>query len=239
MKPLFPAAVLTLATCACASAEPSEDAVARGRTLFESGALSASSRNLFRCSTCHDAGAQSGLAKPGASMAGVTLRPSFWGGEQNDLLHAIDACRTTFMYAAAPLRPGERDADALYDYLASLAPTYPDPVPFTVVDTIAGVERGDAERGKSAFSASCAPCHGALHSGENRLSESIPILPEDTLAEHPAPSYSPRVQRLVFIEKTRHGVFFGYGGDMPPFSLEVLPDAALADVLEALGVTGS
>ena len=239
MKLLFRASVFALVACACASAEPSEDSVARGRSLFESGALSTSSRNLFHCSTCHDASAPSGNAKPGASMAGVTLRFSFWGGEENDLLHAIDACRTTFMYAAAPLRPGERDADALYDYLASLPPTSPEPVPFTVVSTIANVERGDAERGKIAFSASCALCHGALHTGENRLSESIPILPEDTLAEHPAPSYSPRIQRLVFIEKTRHGVFFGYGGDMPPFSLEVLPDAALADVLEALGVTGT
>jgi thiosulfate dehydrogenase len=42
----------------------------------------------------------------------------------------------------------------------------------------------------------------------------------------------------VFIEKVRHGGFLGYGGDMPPYSLEVLPDATVSDLLEALGVLG-
>jgi len=61
-------------------------------------------------------------------------------------------------------------------------------------------------------------------------------LPEDTLAEHAG--YSLRSQRLVFIEKIRHGLFLGYGGDMPPFSKEQLSDAEISDVLEALGVFG-
>jgi thiosulfate dehydrogenase len=66
----------------------------------------------------------------------------------------------------------------------------------------------------------------------------VPILPDDTLAAHAPPAYSPRTQRLVFIEKTRHGGFLNYGGEMPPFSLETLPDTDLSDILEALGVTG-
>ena len=76
-----------------------------------------------------------------------------------------------------------------------------------------------------------------MHTGAGQLSASIPILPDDTLAAHPPPTYSPRLQRLVFIEKTRHGLFLGYGGDMPPFSLETLPDASLSDILEALAGT--
>ena len=46
----------------------------------------------------------------------------------------------------------------------------------------------------------------------------------------------PELKRLgfVFLEKTRHGGFLGYGGDMPPFSEEVLPDSVLADIVQAL-----
>ena len=50
--------------------------------------------------------------------------------------------------------------------------------------------------------------------------------------------YSERLIRLVFIEKVRHGPFLGYGGTMPPFSMETLSDEGLADLLEALAVTG-
>jgi thiosulfate dehydrogenase len=38
----------------------------------------------------------------------------------------------------------------------------------------------------------------------------------------------------VFVEKTRHGGFLGYGGTMPPFSLNVLSDEDLADLLTFL-----
>ena len=33
----------------------------------------------------------------------------------------------------------------------------------------------------------------------------------------------------------RHGGFLGYGGEMPPFSVEKLSDAELADLIEYLG----
>jgi thiosulfate dehydrogenase len=46
------------------------------------------------------------------------------------------------------------------------------------------------------------------------------------------------VQRLIFIEKIRHGRFLGYGGEMPPFSSELLSDADVADVLEYLSILG-
>jgi len=140
------------------------------------------------------------------------------------------------MVASEPLAASDPDAVALYAYLASLQPLAPDAVPFTVVRDIEPLPRGDARGGQNVFNEACLYCHGLMHSGSGRLDERVPTLPEDTLAEHS--EFSARVQRLIFIEKTRHGLFLGYGGDMPPFSLEVLSDAQVSDLLEALGVLG-
>ena len=222
-----------------ARAEPTQPLAEQGETLFASRKLSPSSINLFTCSTCHDA-RPSGEAriKPGAPLAGATLRSSFWGGQENDLLLSLDACRSTFMNARDPLAADEPQAEALYAYLESLEPGDAGTVPFTVVREIANLPRGDAARGAQVFERACATCHGTPHEGVGRLGLRVPVLPEETLEAHPAPTYSARVQRLVFIEKTRHGAFLGYGGFMPPFSTEVLPDANLSDLLEALGVLG-
>jgi thiosulfate dehydrogenase len=237
---LPPLAAAWLLALGCAANGPDQqELVARGRELYMSTEFSPSGLNLFACITCHDQSTPDpGLIKPGALLAGVTLRPSFWGGQENDLLLAIDDCRTEFMAANEPLGPKDPDADALYAYLASLEPGNSAPVPFTVVREIADIPRGDAVRGATTYTRACHQCHGAIHTGGGRLGDVVPVLPDDTLQAHAPPAYSPRTQRLVFIEKTRHGVFLNYGGQMPPFSLEALPDADLSDVLEALGVLG-
>src|SRR5262249_13594755 len=147
----------------------------------------------------------------------VTLRPSFWGGQENDLLRSIDDCRAQFMDVSTPLDPSDPDAEALYAYLASLEPGDAAPVAFTVVRSIADVPRGDAVSGQLVYAASCVPCHGGMHTGDGRRAPRVPVLPEDTLAAHA--QFSPAAQRLVFIEKIRHGGFLGYGGNMPPYSL--------------------
>jgi thiosulfate dehydrogenase len=225
-------------TSSCSSPLESTDGVARGQELFRSRALSTSHINLYTCATCHDATqATSEQIKAGAVLAGATLRPSFWGGQINDLLAAIDECRTNFMGASVPLAPGESDAVALYQYLTSLEPGNPEPVPFTTLRIIDDpLERGDAVNGAVLYDRACGYCHGRISTATGRLGERVPLLPEQGVAEHEG--YTPRLLRLVFIEKVRHGRFFGYGGDMPPFSLEVLSDAELADILEALGLTG-
>jgi thiosulfate dehydrogenase len=211
----------------------------QGQALFESRKLSPSSTNVFNCSTCHDARPSADAEiKTGAPLAGATERPLFWGGQENDLLLSIDACRSTFMSAPAPLAADDPLAEALYAYLVSLEPGDARSAPFTVVREISDVARGDGARGQRVFERACLACHGTMHEGRGRLGLRVPVLPEETLAAHPAPDYSPRVQRLVFIEKTRHGAFLGYGGFMPPFSTEVLPDSSLSDLLEALGVLG-
>lgn len=213
------------------------DGVARGQELFQTRTLSSSHINLYTCATCHDAEAAGIQVKTGAVLAGATLRPSFWGGQINDLLAAIDECRSNFMGASQPLSSDEPDAVALYQYLASLEPGNPAPVPFSTVRIIDDpLERGNAANGAVLYERACGYCHGEISSATGRLGERVPRLPEQGVAEHEG--YTPRLLRLVFIEKVRHGRFFGYGGDMPPFSREVLSDAELADILEALGLTG-
>lgn len=233
-----PILLAAIVTASCSNPVESTDEVARGQELFGSRALSSSHINLYTCATCHDAteGA-SEQVKTGAVLAGATLRPSFWGGQSNDLLAAINECRSNFMGASAPLSPDEPNAVALYQYLTSLEPGNPEPVPFTTVRIIDDpLERGDAVNGALLYDRGCGYCHGAISTATGRLGERVSLLPEQAVAEHEG--YSPRQLRLVFIEKIRHGRFFGYGGDMPPFSLEVLSDAELADILEALGLTG-
>jgi thiosulfate dehydrogenase len=230
----------TLLFAACSGRqEPHADEVTRGQALFASKELSPSGLNLFSCATCHEPRpGQSMIRRPGAPLAGVPSRPSFWGGDENDLLRAIDDCRAEFMLANTPLDPTSSDAGALYAYLTSVEPADSSAQPFTVVRDIADVPRGDARHGYVVYAQACEQCHGSMHDGDGRLSDIVPVLPEDTLAVHPAPAWTPRTQRLVFIEKSRHGVFLNYGGAMPPFSLEALPDADLSDALEALGVLG-
>jgi len=203
-------------------------------------ALSPSTANIYACLTCHAEAADDarGHLFPGAPLAGATTRTSFWAGQENDLLESINACRAAFMGASTPLEADSTEGEALYAYLLSLEPGDPGPIPFTVQRTIVDIPRGSVEPGRSLYDEACAGCHGAPHSGDGRLSDRVPVLPEDSVASHLALGYSYRLIRLVFIEKVRHGPFLGYGGDMPPLSLEVLNDEGLGDILEALGVTG-
>lgn len=203
-------------------------------------ALSPSAQNVYSCLTCHAETASGASVRllTGAPLAGATLRTSFWGGQENDLLAAVNACRAAFMGAASPLGADTTEAQALYAYLLSLEPGDSASMPFTVRRTIVDLPRGTAEAGAQLYASACEGCHGAPHTGEGRLSDGVPILPEDSVADHLELGYSHRLIRLVFIEKVRHGPFLGYGGNMPPFSLETLNDEGLADILEALGVRG-
>ncbi len=150
---------------------------------------------------------------------------------------SINACRNYFMADNQPLSASDEQARSLYAYLTSLEPGDANPNPFTIVTSIDPLLRGDEGAGRVLFARACASCHGGMHSGISRLSERVPILPEDTLVAHA--EYSARVQRLVFTEKIRHGLFLGYGGLMPPFSAELLSDQDVSDLLEGLGVLGS
>ena len=214
------------------------NAQARGEALFESRALSPSRLNFFTCATCHQAQVDPDdpYVRPGAALAGATDRPSFWGGQENDLLRAINACRKQFMFASAPLAAADPDAEALYAYLLTLEPGDSAPAPFTIVRSVLDLPRGESQGGARVFARTCALCHGSMHEGQGRLDERVPVLPEQTLAEHA--EYGKRSQRLIFIEKIRHGGFLDYGGEMPPYARETLADSEVSDLLEAMQVTG-
>lgn len=221
----------------CGSTGEERSAAERGKELFESKALSPSRLNDYTCATCHDeAATEPPSKKSGAPLAGVTKRPAFWGGQEAELLRAVNACRDYFMLASTPLAADEPDARALYAYLESLEPGDEAAQPFTVVTDIDPLPLGDATNGNVLYVMACGTCHGAMHTGQGRLSERVPVLPEDSLLEHD--TYSPRVQRLIFTEKIRHGPFLGYGGNMPPLSTERLSNAEVSDILQALGVLG-
>ncbi|HWP09207.1 MAG TPA: c-type cytochrome [Polyangiaceae bacterium] len=236
-----------LAVLACSSAEPraarenplkDPATIARGQALFADPALSTLESNPFSCATCHElAPGESDDAKPGSPLAGATLREGFWNGELGDLLEAVNVCFTRFMQSNVPLDAADARAVALYAYLASLEPGDAEQQPFTIVGLILDVPRGDAGAGADVFRRACAPCHGALHRGASRIGTLVPVLPDDAIRLHPG--YDARSLRLIFVEKARHGSFLGYPGTMPPFSSEVLSDAAVSDLLEALGALGA
>jgi len=216
-------------------------AVDHGKALFEDPSIANTSFNSYACSSCHEAQAgDSELALPGAPMAGVLGRPDYWAGKERELLGAINHCLYYFMLRDQPLAKDDVEARALYAYLESLSPggvgTPTDAAPFTVPVKIVDVPVGDAGTGAGAYTAACRLCHGDAHTGEGRLVDRAPVLPEDSIADHPAPEYSDADRRLVFIEKVRHGAFLGYTGQMPPLSMETLSDEDLGHVLAYLGL---
>lgn len=203
-----------------------------GRALFSDPAASPSPLNRYSCATCHRAGAPAaGDARilSGAPLAGAPLRPTYWGGQENDLLRAINDCRYYFMSAQKPWAADDEDAEAMYAYLVSLPEEAVDAAPFTVVQAAKDLPAGDTEVGRQVFERACQACHGAVHTGEGRLTPLAPAIPDQTVAEHA--QYTATEGRVVFVEKIRHGAFLGYEGSMPPFSLEVLSDDEIAGLL--------
>jgi thiosulfate dehydrogenase len=221
---------LVLVASACAPRTPAE----RGAALLSDPSLSPSPVNAFSCTTCHAVDEGDSRILPGASLRGVLGRPSYWGGAILDPRRAINECLYTFMLAP---RRDTLDADDprgrdLLSYLETLGTEPTEPVAFTIPRALPSPDvlpPGDADRGAVLYDAACRHCHGDLVSGVGRLGTLPPILPDETLAEHG------EYAREIAIAKIRRGGFYGIGGTMPPFSLEVLDDAALADLIAYLG----
>lgn len=236
--------VVSLVAAGCSSEPEIEmvegSAVDHGAALFRDPMVSGTKFNPYACSTCHEANAgDAGDAiLPGAPLAGAISRPSYWGGGQLDLLAAINDCLYYFMLKSQPWTPEDVDARAMYAWIESLPASgnAVEAVPFTPVYELADAPPGDAARGADLYRRACASCHGAAKTGANRLTERAPILPDQTLDEHPLDEYTPLERRLVFVEKVRHGTFVGYGGTMPPFSKEKLSDQDLGDILTFLAL---
>jgi thiosulfate dehydrogenase len=171
-------------------------------------------------------------------LAGAVERPIFWGGQVDSLLEAINACRYYFMGDSVPWNGREREAQALYAYLASLPLEAPETQPFSLVLSAKNLPPGDATRGEDIYRRACNFCHGAITSGEGRLDTSTPILPEEPATVFQQKyKFSAQQIRVAFIEKVRHGAFLGLYGRMPPYALETLSDDDLSALLAYLNLS--
>jgi thiosulfate dehydrogenase len=224
---------LLLAVAAC-GAQPNT-AVKYGEQVFHDARFAQSGFNKFSCATCHATRASDSAMYSGYSMAGVTRRPTYWGGYEPRLIDAVSFCYVFFMRGPGDLDPDEPRSKSLYEYLDSLKTDADAPaLPLSVVKDIADVPRGESKRGEAVYQSACQSCHGAIHSGSGRISDFASILPE---VKNDYGQTFPGVEpSLVFIEKVRHGQFFGVGGNMPLFSKETLSDEDLGALLAYLGV---
>jgi thiosulfate dehydrogenase len=215
-----------------------------GRRLFADPKLSTSPFNRSSCATCHDRelpgglpaaapdGTHPGTINAGYGVANSVHRPSWWGGDELRLLDAVNVCLTGFM-GGRPLGDGEDQTRQIYEFLAARSPDpAPAALPLTVVRTITdlGDLAGDPERGRGVFARACHRCHGDPHTGAGRTDPRAVPIPESTIATFPTQA------RSAVVEKVRHGRFFGVGGVMPMYSLEVLADGELADLLRYVGL---
>ena len=206
-----------------------------GEALFNDPKLSPSQYNAFSCATCHATTQEEGQLYTGLSLVGAASRPTWWGGYELTLLDAVNFCYTAFMRGTTPLDQEDPKSRALYEYLVSLSPRSTAPVqPFTLVRDIAEVPRGSKSRGAEVYRAACLECHGEKDTGAARLTPLAPVLPN--VSQEYGQLFPNATPALVFIEKVRHGRFFGVGGNMPPYSLEALSDEDLGALLSYLGL---
>lgn len=245
MKPSYAAFVIALviASAGCQQQSSSTEirhvtAIQHGSELYKEAKASSSPTNSYSCASCHDVHAgDSAVRKVGAPLAGVTSRPSYWGGSELDLLRSINDCLFYFMQQTQPWKADEEAAVSMYAWLESLPSSDQEKqaAPFTVIANIVDLPAGDSTHGAGVYAETCAQCHGAAHTGSGRKIRAALVLPEQFLSEHPDPTYTAQQRRDITIEKARHGGFLDYGGYMPPFSAEILSDADLADIVEFLG----
>lgn len=233
MRRLGSAALCVLVAAACSSEISGAE---RGEELFRSTELSPTDLNVFSCADCHDvepSGPLMGGGSSGYSLFGAANRSSYWGGDRSTLRDAVDACLLFFMKADA-LVPETEEARALYDYLISISPSDApsDALPFTVVENVVDVARGDSTRGQQVYAEACERCHGDAFSASGSILRNTINLPGVTVTY---PTDFPGIEpSLVVIEKVRHGRFFDIGGDMPLYSLEAMPDTDLGALLSFL-----
>jgi thiosulfate dehydrogenase len=226
------AALLAIGLAACGSEMSGAE---RGEELFGSRDLSPSDLNVFSCASCHTADEGPGVTDglPGYRLFGAAARTRFWGDDYGVLRDAVDACLVFFM-KGEPLVADDEDFHALYEYLVSISPegAAGEPYPFTVVENVADVPRGDAGRGGEVYQSACQGCHGEAFTADGSILRDEVNLPAvtDTYPEE-FPGVEPS---LVVIEKVRHGRFFDIGGDMPLFSTEAMSDDDLGALLSYL-----
>ncbi|HWU90867.1 MAG TPA: c-type cytochrome [Kofleriaceae bacterium] len=228
-------AVVALLVAACGGGGDPVPALEFGTQIFADPRLSNNPDNLYSCATCHEASATPDPTRiyPGHTLYDSAFRASWWGGFETDYLRAVNYCYLNFMSAPVELEPDEPKARALYEYLASISPGGPSPAkPLNFTRYVVSIPPGDPVRGEQVYATACTSCHGAIDTGEGRLSKDIPLLPAaiDALAKK-----IPGADRgTLLVEKVRHGQFWGVGGTSPPFSLDMMSNADLGALLAFL-----
>ncbi len=209
----------------------------RGEHLFRDPDFSRSQFNIFSCSDCHATNAtdDSLLRLAGNPLNDSAFRAAWWNGYTAQYLDAVNACWVFFMRGEAQgVVAGDPEGDALYEYLVSISPGNPAPaLPLTYQRNIIGLVPGIAVNGEQVYDMACRNCHGDAGTGRGRLHASIVALGPELSASYDA-EFPGIDHDVLVVEKVRHGQFFGVGGNMPPFALERLSDAELADLLAFL-----
>lgn len=231
-------ACISLANGSCVERVSAER---RGQELFASPSLSTSRFNQYSCATCHRTSAtdRPDAVLPGATLAGATARPTFWGGTVVSLEDAVGLCFEKFMRGGRfdVTQPNSVD---LYAYLLSLEHAQgaiTTAVTFTIPSSTQPPSGGDGARGQRVYERACAGCHGAIRQSNRAISYAT-VIPDDTEREHGiAQGYTLETLRQVFVEKARHGSFLGFAGTMPPFSTELLSDQDLSDMVAYVSPT--
>jgi thiosulfate dehydrogenase len=230
-----PRAALLAALLAAACGGEAVPAIEFGAQIFADSRLGENPDNAYSCATCHAATDAPDPTRlyPGHTLYDSAFRASWWGGFEVEYLRAVNFCYLSFMRGPAALTPDDPKAMALYEYLASISPGRPSPAkPLTFTRYVLSIPPGDAVRGEQVYAGACASCHGAIGTGEGRLSGS-PQLPDaiDAVAKR-FPSTPPAI---LVVEKVRHGQFWGVGGTSPPFSLEAMSNEDLGALIAFLG----
>jgi thiosulfate dehydrogenase len=220
-------AFTALALLSCSSTT----AVSYGEQLFHDPAFAGSQFNVWSCSTCHSTQEADDSKRSGHTLAGVTTRPHYWGGNTLRLIDAASFCYVYFMRGAKPFDASETRSRALYEYLDSLKGSS-EPKKVTWVPNLKELPKGDKATGKKVYAAACQTCHGETHTGKGRNSPLASVLPE--IKDDYARLFPTVAPSLVFTEKVRHGQFLQVGGNMPPFALERLSDEELGALLSYL-----
>jgi thiosulfate dehydrogenase len=207
-------------------------AVDVGAALVANPRLSDSNFNAVACTTCHRDADDDNAPRIASSFDGMARRPTYWNGEVERLIDAVNFCATRFM-RSSDVDSTDPKWRAVYEYLLSRSPaTLPStPVDATFVENVTTINTGSARAGEAVWNTTCAGCHGDKVTGRGRLDESMSLVPQASIEYGEENGFPPS---LVLIEKVRHGGFFGVGGVMPPFSVEALSDEDLGALLSYL-----
>lgn len=233
MKVLFAASLLLLA--GCGPPPKSRPAAELGSELFDSPALSTDASNRFSCGTCHSRTADEGTRRlAGFPLANSAQRGRWWSGSYSQYLDAVNYCVVFFMRGAR-LKPGQPNADALYEFLVSISPApKAEPIYFTIERNIRAPAAGSAAAGEKIYEIACRSCHGARGTSAGLLQPSTPL--DSSLSTYYTTTYPTSEHGVLVTGKVRLGNFFGFGGSMPPFALERLSEAELADLIAFLAL---